>query len=74
MALGVAIWSINFFIVKTFAAISAYLAELLHASDAVRIGIMLLLCLSFLSLLILITFVGSLVVYRGIAIIMADKW
>lgn len=74
MTLGVMIWSINYFIIKTFAAIGAWLAELFHAPEAVGAGITILLSLSILGILILIAFLGSLVVYFGVAVLMADKW
>lgn len=73
MAIGVAIWSINYFIVKTFAAIGAWVAELLHAPAALGMGITILLSLSILGILILIAFLGGYVFYFGITIIMADK-
>ena len=54
MMVGVAIWSIDYFIVKAMAAIGTWLAELMNAPAGVDTGITIIICILLFSVLAIV--------------------
>lgn len=68
MVAGVAIWSSDYFILKTMLCIGTWLAELMNAPAGVGIGITLLICLLLLGVLVSVLIVGGAVIAFGYSI------
>lgn len=66
MVAGIAIWSIDYFIVKTIATIGTWLAELMNAPAAVGTGITLLISILIIGVLVLVIVVGAAVFMLGV--------
>lgn len=68
MIAGVAIWSIDYFVVKAMRCIGTWLAELMNAPAGVGTGITLLICLPLLGVLVGILIAGGAVIAFGYSI------
>ena len=66
MIAAVAIWSIDYFIVKTIANIGTWLAVVMSAPAGVGTGITLIICILLFGVLSLVAIVGGYVFYFGI--------
>lgn len=65
MIAGIAIWSIDYFIVKALSSIGTWLAMLMNAPAEVGLGITILISFACLGLLLLVVFLGGCVFWIG---------
>ena len=66
MISGIAIWSINYFIVKTIANIGTWLAVVMNAPAGVGTGITVIICILLIGVLAMVAIAGGAVFYLGI--------
>lgn len=66
MIAGVAIWSIDYFILKALSSIGMWLATLMNAPAEVGLGITILICLLCFGILSIVVILGACVVWCGI--------
>ena len=66
MILGIAIWSIDYFILKVLSSIGYWLAELMDAPIGVGLGITVLISIACIGILSLVIILGGFVFWTGI--------
>ena len=66
MVVGVAVWSIDYFILKVITSIGTWLAELTNAPVGVGIGVIIIITILLLGVLTLVAFIGALVFWWGL--------
>ena len=66
MILGIAIWSIDYFILKALSSIGYWLAELMNAPAGVGLGITILISIACIGILCLVIILGGFVFWMGI--------
>ena len=65
MIAGIAIWSIDYFIIKALSSIGTWLATLMNAPAEVGLGITILICLACFGLLSIVMVLGAFVIWMG---------